>query len=85
MAALLEGKVVPPLSSGLVGTAATAPEWARDCAEKKCVGLILETAHPSKFGETVREAIGSVITSYSIHYTKLYEGGRLVLHREFHL
>ncbi len=58
MAALLEGKVVPALSSGLVGTAATAPEWARDCAEKKCVGLILETAHPAKFGETVREAIG---------------------------
>lgn len=58
MAALLEGKTNGPGQPGLAGTAATAPEWARDCADRKCVGLILETAHPAKFGETVREAIG---------------------------
>ncbi len=58
MAALLSGKQIPAGRPGLRGTAAQAPEWAKDCAEKRCVGLILETAHPAKFGETVKDAIG---------------------------
>ncbi len=58
MASLLAGKTVPPEKPGLTGSVATAPEWARDCADRKCVGLILETAHPAKFGETVHRAIG---------------------------
>jgi threonine synthase len=36
----------------------TAPEWARDCADRKCVGMILETAHPAKFGDSVKDVIG---------------------------
>jgi threonine synthase len=58
MAELLDGKKTPAGKPGLRGSKATAPEWARDCADKKCVGMILETAHPSKFGETVKAATG---------------------------
>jgi len=58
MASLLNGKKNPGEVPGLRGTTATAPEWARDCADKKCIGMILETAHPSKFGETVKDATG---------------------------
>ncbi|HNY21436.1 MAG TPA: threonine synthase [Treponemataceae bacterium] len=58
MADLLAGKRNAGDVPGLRGDAKTAPEWARDCANKKCIGMILETAHPSKFGETVKEAIG---------------------------
>jgi threonine synthase len=58
MADLLAGKKNPPELPGLRGSAKTAPEWAHDCADKKCIGLILETAHPSKFGETVKLATG---------------------------
>lgn len=55
---MLAGKKVPAGTPGFRGNPKTAPEWARDCADRKCVGLLLETAHPAKFGETVREAIG---------------------------
>jgi threonine synthase len=59
MAAVLDGaKKKKPMEPGLRGDKKTAPEWARDCADKKCVGMILETAHPAKFGETVKEVIG---------------------------
>lgn len=58
MKSLLDGTTVPAGKPGLCGTAATAPEWAQDCADKKCVGMILETAHPAKFGETVKKATG---------------------------
>jgi threonine synthase len=58
MAELLDGKKTPAGKPGLRGSKATAPEWARDCADKKCVGMILETAHPAKFGETVKAATG---------------------------
>lgn len=58
MASLLSGKTTKDGMPGLKGTKNIAPEWARDCADKKCVGMILETAHPAKFGETVRDAIG---------------------------
>ena len=58
MANMLSGKAVPADKPGFRGKGKMAPDWARDCADKKCVGLILETAHPAKFGETVKEATG---------------------------
>ncbi len=58
MSALLNGKKNASEVPGLRGTAANAPEWARDCADRKCIGMILETAHPAKFGETVKDATG---------------------------
>jgi len=58
MAALLAGKKNTANEPGLRGSVKTAPEWARDCADKKCIGMILETAHPAKFGETVKQATG---------------------------
>jgi threonine synthase len=58
MKALLGGKKNAPDVPGLRGSAATAPEWAGDCADKKCIGMILETAHPAKFGDTVKQATG---------------------------
>lgn len=56
--AALDGKKVTGDVPGFHFSAGTAPEWARDCADKKCVGMILETAHPSKFGDTVKTATG---------------------------
>lgn len=58
MGELLDGKKTPAGKPGLLGSAKNAPEWARDCADKKCIGMILETAHPAKFGETVKLATG---------------------------
>ena len=58
MASLLNGNVTEAGKPGLQGSAKTAPEWARDCADGKCIGMILETAHPAKFGETVKSATG---------------------------
>jgi threonine synthase len=55
---LLSGKAVPSSTPGLRGKGKNAPEWARDCVDKKCIGMILETAHPAKFGETVKDATG---------------------------
>lgn len=55
---LLNGDTVSADKSGFRGSAKNAPEWARDCADGKCVGMILETAHPAKFGETVKDVIG---------------------------
>lgn len=40
------------------GLTNSAPEWAQAVVDKKAVGIILETAHPAKFGETVVNAIG---------------------------
>lgn len=58
MHTLLSGKQTPQGQPGLVGTKETAPTWAKTCTAKKCVGLILETAHPAKFGDTVKKATG---------------------------
>ena len=58
MADMLAGKKVAADMPGLRGKASQAPEWAQDCVDRKCIGMILETAHPSKFGETVKEATG---------------------------
>ena len=40
------------------GLTANIPEWADQIVNKNSVGIILETAHPAKFGSTVSEAIG---------------------------
>lgn len=58
MEQLLDGSKNPEGMPGLLGTKKTAPVWANNCVGKSCVGMILETAHPAKFGETVRESIG---------------------------
>ncbi|ULQ61208.1 threonine synthase [Brucepastera parasyntrophica] len=58
MSRLLAGFSVPEGMPGLSGGRDIAPEWAADCSAKKCIGMILETAHPAKFGDTVKKAIG---------------------------
>lgn len=40
------------------GLTPNIPSWAVDVKEKKAVGVILETASPAKFGQTVVDAIG---------------------------
>lgn len=40
------------------GFAASIPEWAQSIAEKKAAAILLETAHPAKFGATVSNATG---------------------------
>ncbi|QTQ11895.1 threonine synthase [Treponema parvum] len=40
------------------GLTPNVPDWANSVTEKKAVGIVLETAHPAKFGETVQKAIG---------------------------
>ncbi len=40
------------------GLTPNLPEWADKVVEKHAVGIILETAHPAKFGDTVTKAIG---------------------------
>lgn len=40
------------------GTTPNVPDWAKDVIDKKAVGVLLETAHPAKFGEVVSQATG---------------------------
>ncbi|MEE3315064.1 MAG: threonine synthase [Treponema sp.] len=40
------------------GLTNSAPSWAKAVVDKTAVGIILETAHPAKFGSTVIDAIG---------------------------
>ena len=40
------------------GLSPNLPAWADSVLNKKAVGIILETAHPAKFGATVTQAIG---------------------------
>ena len=40
------------------GLTANVPEWANQVVNNNSVGIILETAHPAKFGSTVKDAIG---------------------------
>lgn len=40
------------------GLTPSIPSWAGDVVQGKAVGIVLETAHPSKFGATVQEAVG---------------------------
>ncbi|MBO5137326.1 MAG: threonine synthase [Spirochaetaceae bacterium] len=52
------------LSSGFEGNpnepglTPNLPEWANDVVNKNAVGILLETAHPAKFGDTVAKATG---------------------------
>ncbi len=41
------------------GLVSNIPEWADSIVNKKAVGIILETAHPAKFGSTVQKATGN--------------------------
>ena len=40
------------------GLTTNIPEWAVSVKDKKAVGVILETAHPAKFGNIVQDSIG---------------------------
>ena len=40
------------------GLTPNLPEWAEEVINKNAVGIILETAHPAKFGSIVAEATG---------------------------
>ena len=40
------------------GLTPNLPEWADEVINKNAVGIILETAHPAKFGSIVTEATG---------------------------
>lgn len=39
------------------GLTPNVPDWAPDVLEKRAVGIVLETAHPAKFGSIVHDAI----------------------------
>lgn len=52
MAGLSNGDINKP------GLTANIPSWAETIPAKNAVGIILETAHPAKFGATVQNAIG---------------------------
>lgn len=51
MAALLHGEKNDPNHEGLTPS---APEWASEVVNKNAVGIVLETAHPGKFGDIVK-------------------------------
>jgi threonine synthase len=55
MERLLAGEANPVGEPGLI---ANIPAWAPYIVEKQAVGIVLETAHPAKFGETVKFACG---------------------------
>lgn len=52
---LVSGKKNDPTKPGLTPN---VPDWANDVLSKKAVGIVLETAHPAKFGDVVKQAIG---------------------------
>ncbi|MFI3257055.1 MAG: threonine synthase [Spirochaetales bacterium] len=55
MLRLLSGFSNPPAEPGLTPN---APKWAQSVVDKKAIGIILETAHPAKFNDSVKQAIG---------------------------
>ncbi|MCR5698898.1 MAG: threonine synthase [Treponemataceae bacterium] len=55
MADLLAGKENDYTKPGL---SPSVPFWAKKVANKEAVGIILETAHPAKFGDIVKSQIG---------------------------
>mgnify|MGYP003319896757 CR=1 FL=1 len=55
MEKLIKGEKNDPAKPGLTPN---VPAWANTVLEKRAVGVILETAHPAKFGEVVQKAIG---------------------------
>ncbi|MBB5218249.1 threonine synthase [Treponema rectale] len=56
MAELINGTLKTDINEP--GLTANVPEWGKAAADKKAVGIILETAAPAKFGATVVKAIG---------------------------
>ncbi|MCR5622255.1 MAG: threonine synthase [Treponema sp.] len=42
------------------GLTPSVPSWADDVVKGKSVGIVLETAHPTKFGATVQDAVGRI-------------------------
>jgi len=56
MEALVNGTKNDPSKPGLTPN---VPVWADKVTGKKALGIILETAHPAKFGSTVEEATGA--------------------------
>lgn len=55
MESLLAGETFDYTKPGLT---TNIPSWAKDITKKAAVGVLLETAHPAKFGDTVKTAIG---------------------------
>jgi threonine synthase len=55
MEALLRGEDFDHTKPGLTKN---IPSWAQKIIENKAVGVLLETAHPAKFGDIVQTAIG---------------------------
>ena len=55
MADLMTGKKNEITKPGLTPN---IPSWAKSITDKKAVGIILETAHPAKFGAIVKDSIG---------------------------
>ncbi|MBR4005924.1 MAG: threonine synthase [Treponema sp.] len=55
MEKLIAGEKGNPSKPGLTPN---IPSWGQAVVDKKAVGIILETAHPAKFGSTVVDAIG---------------------------
>lgn len=55
MEKLIAGEKGDPSKPGLTPN---VPSWGQAVVDKKAVGIILETAHPAKFGSTVVDAIG---------------------------
>ncbi|HOF11245.1 MAG TPA: threonine synthase, partial [Treponemataceae bacterium] len=55
MEALLRGEDFDYTKPGLTKN---IPSWAQKIIENKAVGVLLETAHPAKFGDIVQSAIG---------------------------
>jgi threonine synthase len=40
------------------GLAPNLPSWSQKILDREAIGLVLETAHPSKFGDIVTGAVG---------------------------
>ncbi len=52
---LMSGFEGDPTKPGLTPS---LPEWAQSVVDNKALGIVLATAHPAKFNDTVKEAIG---------------------------
>lgn len=52
---LMNGEKNDPAQPGLTPN---IPSWAQRVRDKQAVGIVLETAHPAKFGEIVKQATG---------------------------
>ncbi len=55
MSRLADGMAGSPYQPGLTPS---LPSWAKRVIDREAIGLILETAHPAKFGDTVCNAVG---------------------------